>query len=308
VKNIMRDFEELIAALAEGTLDETAAREAEATLARHPDALAALADHRRALAAIREARDVSMSLTERQSVRATVAKAVGIGTTDTATVARPSRRSLWPALAGSAAVLVAMLAIVPMLGDLSRGGSGDAAFELTTRTGESEADDAGTLDLDESDPVLSFGGDLEADNQPLFADGQQSARSTVVESFPATDATEPPSPTTTQPATVQSTATTTTVAKSTEMGDLALLDELDEEMQSATNRFDSALLADDETACLETAVELLPPDTDDRVFVFAYERDGKPTVLVFFGVDDEGVVDRIAVLDPDGCEPLAARG
>jgi hypothetical protein len=59
---------------------------------------------------------------------------------------------------------------------------------------------------------------------------------------------------------------------------------------------------------METATAVLPTGTDERVFVFAYERDDAPTLLVFFGVDDEGVVDRLAVLDPDGCEPIAARG
>ncbi|HUG75255.1 MAG TPA: hypothetical protein VMM81_06220 [Acidimicrobiia bacterium] len=306
---MMRDFEELIAALAEGTLDDAAAREAEAALARHPDGASALADHRRALAAIRDTGVVSMSLEERQSVREAVAGAIGLGVTETAAVARPFRRSLWPALAGSAAVLVAMLAIVPMLSDLQGDGDGDAAFELTIRTGESVADDAGTLDLTESDPVLSFGGDPEADNQPLFADGQQSARSTVVEAPPETeDTTEAPIVTTTQPAGQHAETTTTTLAKSTEMGDPALLDELDEEMQSPSNRFDSAPLADEETDCVDIAAEILPTGTDEQVFVFAYERDDKPTLLVFFGVDDEGVVDRLAVLDPDGCDPLAARG
>ncbi|MEX2322391.1 MAG: hypothetical protein WEA29_01300 [Acidimicrobiia bacterium] len=300
----MPDFEELIAALAEGSLDDAAAREAEAALARHPDAVAALADHRRALAAIRDTEVVHMSLEERQSVRDAVAGAIGLRVTETAGVARPSRRSLWPALAGSAAVLVALLAIVPILGDLQ--GDGDSAFEMTARTGASVADDA--QDLTESDPVLSFGGDLEADAEPLFADGQQSARSTVVEAAPATeDTTEAPITTITEP-TAQPTATTTTVAQNTEMGDLALLDELDDEMQTPSNRFDSAMLADEETACIETAAEVLPTGTDERVFVFAYERDDAPTLLVFFGVDDEGVVDRLAVLDPDGCEPLAVRG
>jgi hypothetical protein len=309
--NIMRDFEELIAALAEGTLDDAAAREAEAALARHPDAVAALADHRRALAAIRATGVVPMSLEERQSIREAVAGAIGLGVTDTAAVARPSRSTLWPALAGSAAVLVALLAIVPMLGDL--GGDEDTAFEMTARTGAEVADDAGELDLSESDPVLSFGGDLEADTEPLFADGQQSARSTVVEAPPETqDGTEAPATTTTEP-TAQPTATTTTTteAQRTEMGDLALLDELDDEMQSPSNPFDSAMLADEETLCMETAIEVLPTGTDERVFVFAYERDDTTdatTLLVFFGVDDEGVVDRLAVLDPEGCEPIAARG
>lgn len=306
----MRDLQELIAALAEGTLDDASAREAEAAIARHPDAVAALADHRRALATTRGTGSVHMSLEESQSVRKAVAGAIGLGITDTSSVARPARRTLWPAFAGAAAVLVAVLAIVPMLGDLE--GDEDAAFEMTARTGAEAADDADTLDLSESDPVLSFGGDLEADNQPLFADGQQSARSTVVETPTETeDATEAPIVTTTQPAaqpTTTTTTTTTTVAPSTEMGDLALLDELDEELQKPSNRFDSAMLADEDTACMETAAEVLPPGTDERVFVFAYERDDAPTLLVFFGVDDEDVVDRLAVIDPDGCEPLAARG
>jgi hypothetical protein len=305
VKNIMRDLEELITALAEGSLDDAAAREAEAALARHPDTVAALADHRRALAAIRDTGVVNMSLEERQSLRDAVAGAIGLGAIpETPAVARPSRRALWPALTGSVAVLAVLLAIVPMLGDLQD--DGDAAFEVTARTDASGADDAGGSDLIDADPVLSFGGELEANEDPLFADGQQSARSTVVEAAPG-DVTEEPVTSITD-ATAHPTSTTTTVAQPNEMGDPALLDELDEEMQSPDNRFDSAMLADEETTCIEKAAEVLPTGTDDQVFVFEYERDGAPTLMVFFGVDDEGVVDRLAVLDPEGCEPLAARG
>lgn len=302
----MRDFEELIAALAEGSLDDAAAREAEAAIARDPKAAAALADHRAALAAIGDAEPAHLSVAESRRLREAVAGAVGLAPGVAAPDARPARRALWPALTGSAAVLVALLAIIPMLGDL--GGGGDAAFEMTTRTAGEVADDARAPEASESDPVLSFGGDLEADAEPLFADGQQSARSTVVAADPGTeDVADEPATTTSAP-TATSTATSTTAPRPTEMGDLALLDELDEEMAAPSNRFDSAPVADEETACIDTAAEVLPPGTDERVFVFEYERDDEVLLLVFFGVDDEGVVDRIAVIDPDGCEPVAARG
>ena len=136
----MRDYDpELMAALAEGTLDPKEAAALEREIADNPEASAELAFQRQALQAIAGAGRPALSPAESLALRAAVAAAVHL---EPATVppAATRRRFHWMPAAVAAAALAAVIAIVPLLNALSIG-HGDAAG-ITVAAVSSTADDA----------------------------------------------------------------------------------------------------------------------------------------------------------------------
>src|SRR3990172_7716474 len=146
VTRAMHRFDpELVAALAEGTLEAAEAGALEAQIAADPAALADLAKQRAALAAIRTAGSPRLEDLERTTLRAAIAEQLGLAAAD-APAAAPTRRVAWGAIAVAASALVAIVAFAPVVGLLSTGGSDDAG-DLTF------GDDA-TLVADEADAPL----------------------------------------------------------------------------------------------------------------------------------------------------------
>lgn len=120
---------ELIAALADGTLDPTQAVELEAQIAADPAAAAELAAQRAALAALRGSAHPRLTDVERTALRAAIARELNLETAPVVDGA-PPRRIAWGALGIAAATLAALVAAVPIAGLLNTGGD-DAATDLT---------------------------------------------------------------------------------------------------------------------------------------------------------------------------------
>jgi hypothetical protein len=152
----MNSFDpELVAALADGTLEATEAAALEARIAADPAASADLADQRAALAAIRGAGAPLLSDHERVFLRATVAAQLGLSP-DAAPVAVSARRRrpAWGAIAVAASTLVAVAAFAPMLGQLldrETDNGGPLSAEAVTTL--AEQDDFGTPLLGTPNPT-----------------------------------------------------------------------------------------------------------------------------------------------------------
>lgn len=119
--------QDLIAALAEGTLDTTAAAVATADIAGCSTCSADLAAQRVAITAIAGALPVAMTATESARLRSAVASAIGIEPSATPVPVSRSKRSPWGAIAIAAASLAGIIGVVPVLGLLSQGGDDSAA-------------------------------------------------------------------------------------------------------------------------------------------------------------------------------------
>ncbi len=119
--------QDLIAALAEGTLPDDDAAVATADIAGCSTCSADLAAQRVAITAIAGALPVAMTATESARLRSAVASAIGIQPSSTPVPASRSRRSPWGAIAIAAASLAGIIGVVPVLGLLSQGGNDSAA-------------------------------------------------------------------------------------------------------------------------------------------------------------------------------------
>ncbi len=139
----MTNFDpELIAALAEGTLEPAEAEALERAIAADPAAAADLAAQREALAMLRDAPDVVLSIEESHELRAGVAEALGIELAPaTPPPAKDRRQVPWPAIAVAGASLVALVAIIPTIGMLTTGSddAGDVALPAATVAQEEAA-------------------------------------------------------------------------------------------------------------------------------------------------------------------------
>jgi len=118
---------DLIAALAEGRLDDEEARLAEESLAGCSECLADLAAQRTSLAATVTAQRPGLSMAESSDLRRQVGAALGLSKqVDTAPQRRP-----WMGLATAAAVVVALVAVAPLVNLLSTD-SDDSSATATT--------------------------------------------------------------------------------------------------------------------------------------------------------------------------------
>ena len=146
----MTNFDpDLIAALAEGSLDPDRAESLEREIAADPAAAAELAAQRAALAMLRDAPEATLTIDERALLGSNVAEALGV-TREPATPppAKERRRVPWPAIAVAGASLVALVAIVPTIGMLSTGGDDAADVALPAATvAEDQSADAGAESL-----------------------------------------------------------------------------------------------------------------------------------------------------------------
>jgi hypothetical protein len=118
---------DLIGSLAEGSLGEVEAGAAAESIAGCEECLAELAAQRLALAAIAAAPRPGLSMAESADLRRTVADAVGLSP---APQAQRSRRP-WLGLATAAAVVVALIAVAPVVNLLSTGSDAGTAAETT---------------------------------------------------------------------------------------------------------------------------------------------------------------------------------
>lgn len=136
---------QLVAALAEGTLDRETASAAEAEIASCARCSADLAAQQVALEAVAAAPRPHLSATEADRLYAAVADAVGFSPADVAPSPDQTRRVSWGALAVAAAALTAIVAIVPVLGLLQTGDDDEAAvtFAAEITADDTEATGAG---------------------------------------------------------------------------------------------------------------------------------------------------------------------
>ena len=146
--------QDLIVAIAEGTLDAKAAAAAAADISRCSICSADLAAQRIAIVAIAGTSPVSMTAAESAQLRSTVASAVGIEPTRTQAPAPRDRRAPWGSIAIAAASLAGIIGVVPVLGLLTQGSDDIAAattaavvaFEAPENGADSQLRETGALD------------------------------------------------------------------------------------------------------------------------------------------------------------------
>lgn len=119
--------QDLIAALAEGTLDGAAAAAASADIAGCSTCSADLAAQRTAIVAMAGVSPVALTAAESARLRSAVASAIGIEPTPTPVSAPRARRTPWGAIAIAAASLAGIVGVVPVIGLLSQGSNDSAA-------------------------------------------------------------------------------------------------------------------------------------------------------------------------------------
>lgn len=285
--------DDLISALAEGTLDEAHAADVEAAISRDPAAAKVLADHRRALALVRGAPAVTMTEEERATLHAAITTALNIdpGTVDPQ-VARPSRRRLaWPVLVTSAAVLVAVIAAVPIFGLLTPGSTDSAesgALQPPPQQvplGESDGVDDGTGDLDS---LLNFSGDSLAEGSPTLSSDQQTVESTIIDSTTPEEGDGPGR----------------TVAWNVTDDESLTLRHLLVELEQS-ELLETAAQAAPDSECLDEAVDTIDAD-DDSLWVYTFTPEEGEPLLVYFDRTEDGEVGHILVLELTGCTEAAA--
>lgn len=288
---------DLIAALADGSLDPDRAAEVEAALLADPETAAELAAQRAALEAISSAGPVMMSANERSLLHQRVAEVVGLGTPEAPVVESPApARRLWRPLtvaAASATALVAVLALGPLLNVISDGGVG-FTFDLAALRSAEQAERAPVDSEDDTDAVHPSGADSEEQDLGFGSDPQGPPGTVVVET-PPDDA---------EPTTTTSTDTTTIDPDAD-----GLHEELEAERAQPSTAFLEADPVDEATACLDEALayfEGADGHEDPVLHFLQYTANDGRQVLVFFSrVPDSEEIHTIAAFDPAGCTPLA---
>lgn len=173
---------ELVAALADGTLEAEEAAAFEAQIAADPAALAELAKQRAALAAIRASRAPKLENDERTTLRARIADELGLTASESPSVARP-RRVAWGAIGVAASALIAIVAFAPVTGLLKTGDDdgGDLSFAevgtTTSRQSDGDASTASTLATASADTPEIAPTTLSSD--PATVGGEENATTTV---------------------------------------------------------------------------------------------------------------------------------
>lgn len=255
---------DLVAALAEGTLDGTEATAAEAAIAACPRCAADLAAQRTAVEATGSLGTARLTDAERTDLRASIASAVGLDL-HPAPVESPTKRRRgipWPSVAVAALSVLAVVAVVPLIGTLTTSGSDDAASSVELALTSSTVAEEQELDAAADDQA---GGD---------ADGER-------ELAAATEA-----PTTTLAATAESGDTFTAAATLDEIVEAA--DELLELAEPAPGR-----------ACGDAAADLFDDFADVSVApVPLGDGEGRAYLVSPDGETVEGLV----VFAADGCD------
>ena len=265
---------DLIAALAEGSLDPDRAAALEREIAADPAAAAELSAQRAALGAIREASPIAMSDAERTRLRASVAEQLGIVRETSPKPAAVRRRRIhWPAIGVAAASLVAIVAIVPGV----------------LRTAGDDADRAGTMVLAEEDATGSTrppSADMADTTAPAFDAAAPEVLGSPEETTTAQAGEDGQVATTITPTTTTAAATTTARSVDPGLQDLIAA---------------GVLVADDSvSACEAAARELVGEDAVASLVPF----EGRDAVAWFIpGPEDP---EALAVFDAADCALLAS--
>jgi hypothetical protein len=294
----MHRHEELIAALADGSIDPERVAEVEAVVRSDTEAAALLRSHQAALDAVAGAGPALMTAAERTSVRAAVAEALGVegGVPAIAETATPVR---WRSFATAAVAVAAFIAFMPLAGMLTPGTVGfDTDFDEALRF--AERSDAPGDDLAEvSDPILSFGDDGGTVDDTFDSGGAEARGGTVV--------IEPP-PAEGEETTTTKAATTTTSSPAGE--DLDILAVLEKEIAGFEEMYDSAEAVEDDGTCVSEARTIRSEDPTvsetDALYAFQVTRGDGSTVVVFFLWNAEDAVVPVAVFDTAACELLSS--
>jgi hypothetical protein len=284
----MHRHEELIAALADGSIDPERVAEAEALVKSDPEAAALLRLHQDALDAVAGAGPALMTTAERTLVRVAVADALGVE--DGVPVVAAGRRVRWNSLVTAAVAVAAFLAFMPLAGMLTPGTVGFTTdFDEAMRFAES-SETAGGDTAEVSDPILSFGSDDGTVDDTFDSSGAEAPGGTVV--------IEPP------PAAGEE--ITTTAPPVEEEPDILL--RLAAEIAGFEELYDSSEAVRDETVCASEARAILSEDERASATLYAFEvtwNDGA-TLVVFFRRDADGTVVPVAVFDADECNLLSS--
>lgn len=282
----MRRFDpDLIAALAEGFLGPDEAAAVERDIAADPAASAELAAQRAALSFLGSVEAPQLTASERTALSASVAAALGLDAPDAVTHHAP-RRIPWGSLGIAAAALAGLVAIVPVVGLLSTGGSDAGSLDLAAEAPISTDDAARTALADAAVPEAAAAEELAAGDTGVSTFESNTTLLTQVAPGSETSLIEAPGPTTTvvtttTKATTTTTATTSTVATTTTASEF---DQLVAEL-TALHRDPIALkaisrAADSTSACWgqDTAIRPTPPPSRS---VFDYSS-GSYTVIVYY--------------------------
>jgi hypothetical protein len=300
----MHRHDELIAALADGSIDPERVAEAEAMVKSDPEAAALLRLHRDALDAVAGAGPALMTTAERSLVRGAVADALGVEDGVPA-VAAAGRGVRWNSLLTAAVAVAAFLAFMPLAGMLTPGTVGFTTdFDEAMRFAE-QSETPGADLADVSDPILSFGDDGGTVDDTFDSSGAGAPGGTVVIEPPPA---ESEATTTTEAATTSTEAATTTTSEVAEE-EPDILAALETEIAGFEEMYDSAEAADDEGTCVLEARTILAEDATvsdaDTLYAFQVTRGDGSTVVVFFLRDAEDAVVLVAVFDAGECVLLS---
>jgi hypothetical protein len=287
-----RHDDDIIAALAEGSIEPDRAAEVEATVLADPEAASALRAQREAIEAARAAGPVLMSAAERSALRGRVADRLGLEAAHPAAATPGRARRRLAAIAVSATALIAVLAITPLVGMLSTGGVGFEFDSATLRSAEQAT--AGQDDAwDDSESILSSATD-DLPGVIGFGEDPESPPGTMV-----VDTTEDATgATTTKPAD----------APPLDTAEDGLIDELEILMSLAPGAFSEAVPVDEESACGPEAHSHFDDGSGEpaQVRVAEYVSNAGRMVLVFFMPDDDsGEIHTVTAFDPETCVVVA---
>lgn len=162
--------QELIMALAEGVLDETAATAARAEIEACPECSADLQLQLVALAAIAEAPEVFLTATESSRLHAALKQELSLAAP---APARPKRSFAWGRFLPIAGMAAAFLVVIVALPTLFGGGSDDSADEtIAAPAMDAEAPEAALMETTEAAPtemrdsVTDLAGGMAAEESP----------------------------------------------------------------------------------------------------------------------------------------------
>ncbi len=293
--------QELIMALAEGTLDGAVAATAAAEIAACGECSADLELQRFALEAIAAAPDVYLTATESAQLHSNLAQQLGV--TAPAPV-RPRRRfawARWAPVAGVAAVFVLLVALGPGL--MTAGDSDDASDEVVAGVATTAATDFAATEAPAAEMAPQERGDDAADGGASLSAIEDAAATTAA------------------PETTAAPTETTTSADSEGLEHLVFLGSVEEvdtealvELLAARDP-ETLALSDDaksvdpffldcllETASAETAAERgIVPESVPFILGTVTDAAGQELVLVAYAPDD--VTETVFVLHvPFGCE------
>jgi len=260
-----------IAALAEGRLDPERAKELEREVAADPAAAAELAAHRLVLGITASSPTPTLTADERTLMRASIASALGLEQPQPGMAEATHRRIPWAAISVAAAALVGLVAIAPLANLLSTGGD-DAATSLGAFYESTTTQPAG---VSEADASLSAEGTTSGSEEP---------------------------PMTSVAAATTTTAAATTMADTTrDLVDAAEIEARVRELFDGTQTAGTdPKTPEDDDPCLAEGKEFLD---DTSVLTLTFDADNGISVIVFYTVDAEGMVEAVGY-DSADCSVL----